>query len=241
MVVLQESIATTNTTRVEGLTRSIHRVVATIPLEGEAALAGATAKLSAKETREAASLAELAELAPAEPSRPSSASTAPGAEPLDADALLRSMLDLDAAERARLAAELLRSLDPDDLKALLQSLRRFPWEEDAEAQTEHSGDLGAPMDLRAHTPEQLMEKLVEHPDTQEHHLKATAEAVLATDPVEGDYGETAHVPRKKRLTPASEKRGLTSIMKALKNKKQKAQGLKSTEREGAIPPSFHLI
>ena len=238
MVVLQESIATTNTTRVEGLTRSIHRVVATIPLEGEAALAGATAKLSAKETREAASLAELA---PAEPSRPSSASTAPGAEPLDADALLHSMLDLDAAERARLAAELLRSLDPDDLKALLQSLRRFPWEEDGEAQTEHSGDLGAPMDLRAHTPEQLMEKLVEHPDTQEHHLKATAEAVLATDPVEGDYGETAHVPRKKRLTPASEKRGLTSIMKALKNKKQKAQGLKSTEREGAIPPSFHLI
>ena len=69
-------------------------------------------------------------------------------------------------------------------------------------------------------------------DTQDHHLKATAEAVLATDPIEG---ETANVPRKKRLTPASEKRGLTSIMKALKNKKQKAQGLKSTEREPAIP------
>ena len=69
-------------------------------------------------------------------------------------------------------------------------------------------------------------------DTQEHHLKATAEAVLATDPIEG---ETANVPRKKRLTPASEKRGLTSIMKALKNKKQKAQGLKSTEREPASP------
>ena len=67
-------------------------------------------------------------------------------------------------------AELLRSLDPDDLKALLQSLRRFPWEEDAEAQTEHSGDLSAPMDLRAHTPEQLMEKLVEHRECSNDRL-----------------------------------------------------------------------
>ena len=50
------------------------------------------------------------------------------------DALLQSLLNMSDAERRRLAEELLRSLSEDDLKALLQGMRRFPWEVDVECQ-----------------------------------------------------------------------------------------------------------
>ena len=58
------------------------------------------------------------------------------------DALLQSLLNMSDADRMRLAEELLKSLSAEDLKALLQGMRRFEWEVDVECQTDHSGEIG---------------------------------------------------------------------------------------------------
>jgi hypothetical protein len=50
---------------------------------------------------------------------------------------------MDAERLRELAAALLNAMDPADLLALLNSMRKFPWETDMEAQTDHSGPLTA--------------------------------------------------------------------------------------------------
>ena len=54
---------------------------------------------------------------------------------------LAALMALDTAQRRELAAALLHAMDPDELRALLQGMRKFAWEVEAEAQTDHSGPL----------------------------------------------------------------------------------------------------
>lgn len=132
------------------------------------------------------------------------------------DTLLQGLLNMSAEERMRLAEELLRSLDPDDLRALLQQMRRFPWEVDCEAQTDHSGEIGT-QDAGGRAAEG---------EALEQASSALEQASSQTQ--QGENPETKAARPKTLFVP--EKRALNQFLKGQKDKKAKPQGLKVTRR-----------
>jgi Ca2+-binding EF-hand superfamily protein len=202
------------TTSMNNVTRTFCHVNASVGFRGEASMGARDGRpptppraLSPEPEPEpeprAAAAAAAAALSPASFSDADALAQLMG--PPISDALLQSLLDMSTEERMRLAEELLRSLDPDDLRALLQKMRRFPWEVDCEAQTDHSGDIGTS-------------------DASEASPKL--QPTVSTDTADPD----APKPARPKTLFVPEKRALNQFLKGRKDKKAKPQGLKTTRR-----------
>ena len=222
------TVATTShkaqaTTSVDGVARTFCRVRASVGLSGEASV-GARDGPPTPPRSPSPELRPEAEPAPPPALLPEAEPTPPPAEskaasfrdeealarlvgPPISDSLLQELLNMSAEERMRLAEDLLRSLDPEDLRALLQKMRRFPWEVDCEAQTDHSGEIGT-----------------QHANGQ----GGNEEALDGSSNQLTTAGKEEAKPARPKTLFAPEKRALNQFLKGREDKKAKPQGLKVT-------------
>lgn len=201
------------TTTVSGAARTFCRVRASVGLSGQASV-GARDGPPTPPRSPSPELLPEAEPTPAPELNPANFSDAEALArligPPVSESLLQELLNMSAEDRMRLAEDLLRSLDPEDLQALLQKMRRFPWEVDCEAQTDHTGEIGT-----------------QSSDGGGTEGAAVLQADNQTTPEPEPEPEPEKPERPKKLF-AQEKRALSQFVKGRKDKKAKPQGLKTT-------------
>jgi hypothetical protein len=219
------------TTTVRGAVRTFCRVRASVGLSGQASVGARdgppTPPRSPSPEAEPTPAPELPDAEPTPvPELPEAETkTAPELKPVTvsdaemlaqligspiSDSLLQELLTMSAEDRMRLAEDLLRSLDPDDLLALLQKMRRFPWEIDCEAQTDCTGEIGI---------QSSQGDGGEGAASEQTSDQASLEAEL----------EPEQPVRSKKLLK-QEKRALNQFLKGANDKHAKPQGLKATRR-----------
>ena len=212
------TVATTShkaqaTTSVDGVARTFCRVRATVGLSGAAGVGARDGPPTPPRSPSPEPLPEAEPTPPPAESKPASFSDEQALArllgPPISDSLLQELLNMSAEERMRLAEDLLRSLDSDDLRALLQKMRRFPWEVDCEAQTDHTGEIGT-----------------QHANAEDgdgEALEDSSNQLTTADEQEAK-------PARQKVLFAPEKRALNQFLKGHNDKKAKPQGLKVTRR-----------
>jgi hypothetical protein len=95
----------------------------------------------------------------------------------DHDSIMNAFRNMSSEDRMNLARDLLATMSPDELRDLLQGMRRFPWEEDMGAQTDEIGMRSPPISPRSQSP--LSEGMPSTPVVRERKLFAPAKKALA--------------------------------------------------------------
>ena len=94
----------------------------------------------------------------------------------DHESIMSAVRNMSSEERMNLTKDLLATMSPDELRDLLQGMRRFPWEEDMGAQT----DEIPPMSPRPQSPlSDLDQGQPPPPVVRERQLFAPAKKALA--------------------------------------------------------------